>query len=407
MTFRYATRMDQVGPSIIREFARLTASPEIISFAGGLPAPELFPIEQLKEVAVRTLDKVGRLALQYSDTAGSPALRDKIAGRMRAMGVPATAESINILSGSQQGIEFAAKIFLDPGDVVVCERPTYLGAINAFHSYQAQFADVGLDDEGMIIDELVQVLETTAGCKLVYVVPDFQNPTGRTWSLERRQRFIEVANRYDLIVVEDHPYGALRYEGLPLPPIKALDTEERVLFLGTFSKIFCPGFRIGWITASQEVLAKFAVTKGNADLQTNSLAQAELNEFLDTYDLEAHIGKLRDLYRHRRDLMLDIMGRDLPSAVRFTRPLGGLFTWVELPDPADATELLSRAIARKVAFVPGTPFYARDARASTLRLNFSNTADDRMVEGMKVVIDVINRSLASPAGSVAGHPGGR
>ncbi len=272
MTFRYATRMERVGPSIIREFARLTASPEITSFAGGLPAPELFPIEELKEIAARTLAKVGRSALQYSDTAGSPALHDKIAKRMVAIGVRATADSINILSGSQQGIDFAAKIFLDPGDVVVCERPTYLGTINAFHSYQTRFVDVGLDDEGMIVDELVRVLET--------------------------------------------------------------------------------------------------------------------------YDLDAHILKLRDLYRHRRDLMLEIMTRDFSREVHFTRPEGGLFTWVELPDPVDATELMHRALARKVAFVPGAPFYATNPLKNTLRLNFSNTPDARIVEGMKVVTDVLTRSLA-------------
>ena len=390
----YAKRMEKVKPSIIREFARLTEKPDIISFAGGVPAAELFPTEELKEISVRVLEKSGRSALQYSDTAGNVKLREKIVTRMEAMGVKTTVDNIHIISGSQQGLDYAAKIFLDPGDVVVCEIPTYLGAINAFISFEAMFADVPMDDEGMIIEELERQLEETPNCKLIYVVPDFQNPTGKTWSLKRREALIEVANQYNLAVVEDHPYGALRYEGEPVPPIKAFDREGRVMFLGTFSKTFCPGFRIGWICADEDILAKFYMTKGSSDLQSNSLAQAELNEYLECYDLDERINEIKQVYKRRRDLMLQIMDEGFPPEAKYNRPEGGLFIWVELPEGTDATELMHKALEKKVAFVPGAPFYANGGHENTFRLNFSSMPDERIEKGMRIMTEVLKEAFS-------------
>jgi 2-aminoadipate transaminase len=386
--------MERVKPSIIREFARLTEKPDIISFAGGVPASELFPIEELKEICVRVLEKSGRSALQYSDTAGNVKLREKIVTRMEALGVKTTVENIHILSGSQQGLDYAAKIFIDPEDVVACEIPTYLGAINAFVSFEANFAEIPMDDEGMIIGELERQLEETPNCKLIYVVSDFQNPTGKTWSLKRRERFIEVANRHNVPVVEDHPYGALRYEGEHIPPIKAFDSEGRVMFLGTFSKTFCPGFRIGWICADEDVLAKFYMTKGSSDLQSNSMAQAELNEYLECYDLDERIERIKGVYRRRRDLMLKIMDEGFPVEAKYNRPEGGLFIWVELPEGINATELMHKALEKKVAFVPGAPFYANGGHENTFRLNFSSMPDERIEEGMKIMSEVLKDSFS-------------
>ncbi len=393
-TLRYASRMDGVGPSILREFARVTLRPGMISFAGGLPAAELFPVTELQAAAVQTLEKYGRSALQYNDTAGNPALRSKIAARMTAAGAPTEGDNILVLSGSQQGLEFAAKLFLDPGDVVICERPTYLGATAAFNSFQAGFADVAMDDDGMVMDELLAVLESNPRSRIIYVVPDFQNPTGKTWSLERRKALVEIANRYDLIVVEDSPYGALRFEGEHVPPIKAFDTEGRVLFLGTFSKIFCPGFRIGWLAASSEVIARFNILKGNADLHTNSLAQAELNEYLEMYDIEDHIARIRSLYRSRRDLMLGVMAEKFPKSVKYNRPAGGMFTWAELPQGVDTRILMNRALERNVAFVPGAPFHAVGGGENTMRLNYSSMPEDRIVAGLDILAEVLAAELS-------------
>jgi 2-aminoadipate transaminase len=391
--WRYAKRMDRVKPSIIREFARLTEKPEIISFAGGAPAAELFPIEELKGIALEVLEKHGRTALQYSDTAGNVSLRKKIASRMGALGVKTTVDNIHILSGSQQGVDYAAKIFLDPGDVVVCECPTYLGAINAFRSYQGEFAEVSMDDSGMILEDLERILETHLQCKLIYVIPDFQNPTGKTWSARRRREFMDLVNRYNMPVVEDHPYGALRFEGEHVPPIKAFDTEGRVMFLGTFSKTFCPGFRVGWICAGEDLLSKFYMIKGSADLQTNSMAQAELNEYLERYDLDERIRMIANVYRRRRDTMLKIMDEEFPPQVTYNRPAGGLFIWVELPEGINAEDLMYKALEKKVAFVPGAPFYANGGHENTVRLNFSNMSEERIVEGMKIMAQLLREAL--------------
>ncbi len=395
MAIKYSKRMKGVKASEIRELLKLTIRPEVISFAGGLPAPELFPIEEMKRVSLKILEESGQQALQYSPTEGFPPLRQKIAKRMEKLGVGTYSDNILITNGSQQGLDFSGKIFLDAEDVVIVESPSYLGAINAFRAYQCKFVEIPTDDNGMIMEELERALNTTKNVKMIYVIPDFQNPSGRTWSLERRTKLIELANKFDLPIVEDNPYGELRFEGERIPSIKSLDREGRVIFLGTFSKTFCPGLRIGWVCASDEILNKYILVKQGADLQSNSMSQRELNEFLEIYDLDGHIEKIKRLYKERRDLMINSIKEYFPSEVKYTYPQGGLFTWAVLPEHINARELMVKALERNVAFVPGGAFFPNGGNENTMRINYSNMPGDRIVEGIKVLGEVIKESLSS------------
>ena len=394
MAIKYSKRMKGVKASEIRELLKLTIRPEVISFAGGLPAPELFPIEEMKRVSLKILEESGQQALQYSPTEGFPPLRQKIAKRMEKLGVGTYSDNILITNGSQQGLDFSGKIFLDAEDVVIVESPSYLGAINAFRAYQCKFVEIPTDDNGMIMKELEKALNTTKNVKMIYVIPDFQNPSGRTWSLERRTKLIELANKFDLPIVEDNPYGELRFEGERIPSIKSLDREGRVIFLGTFSKTFCPGLRIGWVCASDEILNKYILVKQGADLQSNSMSQRELNEFLESYDLDGHIEKIKRLYKERRDLMINSIKEYFPSEVKYTYPQGGLFTWAVLPEHINARELMVKALERNVAFVPGGAFFPNGGNENTMRINYSNMPGDRIVEGIKVLGEVIKESLS-------------
>ncbi|QEK13508.1 PLP-dependent aminotransferase family protein [Crassaminicella thermophila] len=393
MAIKYANRMERMKASEIREILKLTLQPDMISFAGGLPAPELFPVEEMKKVAVEVLEESGEKALQYSTTEGFLPLREKIAQRMNKFNINAKAEDILITSGSQQGLDFTGKIFLNPGDVVICESPSYLGAINAFKAYECKFAEVPTDDEGMIMEDLEKILEKTPRARLIYVIPDFQNPTGKTWSIERRKKLLEIASKYDLPIIEDNPYGELRFEGEIPPSVKAFDTEGRVVFLGTFSKTFCPGLRLGWVCASKELLEKYIFVKQSADLQTSTIAQIELNKFLELYDLDKHVEEIKKTYRKRRDLMLNTMKDNFPKKVKFTYPEGGLFTWVELPDGIDAKELMKKAIEKKVAFVPGGSFFPNGGHENAFRMNYSNMPEDKIVEGVKRLAEVLKEEL--------------
>ncbi|SNT00692.1 2-aminoadipate transaminase [Anaerovirgula multivorans] len=393
MAIKYAKRMDNLKASEIRELLKLTEKPEIISFAGGLPAPELFPIEEMKKVVEAVLDENGMQALQYSATEGFTPLREKIAKRMENIGIKASADDILITSGSQQGLDFTGKIFLNDGDIVVCESPSYLGAINAFKGYLPEFVEVTTDDEGMDMEELESILSTKENVKFIYVIPDFQNPTGKTWSVERRKKLVELANKYDIPVIEDNPYGELRFEGERPPAVKSFDTEDRVVFLGTFSKTFCPGLRIGWTLAGQELLQKYIFVKQGSDLQTNTMAQREINKFLDLYDLDEHVEKIKDVYRKRRDVMLEAMKEYFPQKLKYTYPEGGLFTWVELPEELDAKKVLEKAIELNVAFVPGGSFFPNGGKENTFRLNYSNMPEDKIKIGIERIGKVLKEMI--------------
>ncbi|MFX1282600.1 MAG: PLP-dependent aminotransferase family protein [Promethearchaeota archaeon] len=393
MELRYADRMKKVKGLETREIIKFIGKPDIISFAGGLPAPELFPLEELKGITRKVLEKDGINALQYVPTDGYLPLREKIAERMRKAGIETLAENILIINGSQQGIEFSGKLFLNPGDVVICEKPCYLGAIGAFRSYQARFVDIRIDNDGMRIRELEKALKNTSNAKLIYVTPDFQNPTGISWSRTRRKEFLEVANEFNLPVIEDNPYGEVRFSGERIPPIKSFDTEGRVVFLGTFSKILCPGFRIGWICAEKELLNKYTMLKEVADLQCNTMAQREVALYLNEYDIDANIAKIKKVYKRRLDLMVKIINEEFPLEAKCSIPEGGLFLWIELPEHINGRELLEKAQEQKVAFVPGGCFYPNGGHENSIRLNFSNMPEEKIVVGMKRLARILKDEI--------------
>ncbi len=391
---KFAKRMERMQASEIRELLKLTAQPDIISFAGGLPAPELFPVEEIAKVSHDLVEKEGRALLQYATTEGRPTLRAKIAKRMKdKYHTEVNPDDILITTGSQQCLDFAGKLFLDPGDVVLCESPSYLGALNAFNAYEPNFVEVPTDDGGLIPEELDKILETTPNCKFIYVIPDFQNPTGRTWSMERRKAFMEVVNKHNLPVLEDNPYGELRYEGEILPSLKSLDTKGLVMFLGTFSKIFCPGLRLGWVAAEHSVVEEFVKIKQSADLHTSNFDQGVADAYMDAYDLDAHVEEIKALYRKRRDLIVKTMEEEFPAGVEFTRPQGGLFLWVTLPEGVSAKTVFHKCIEMKVAAVIGDAFYPNDKTDRSLRVNYSNMTEDRIVEGVKRMAKAIKECM--------------
>ncbi|MCD4714230.1 MAG: PLP-dependent aminotransferase family protein [Clostridiales bacterium] len=382
MEHLFCKRVKKLKASEIREILKLTQRPEIISFAGGLPAPEMFPVEAYKQMAIKVLDEMGMEALQYSTTEGYDPLREKIAARMGNCGISAEKQDILITNGSQQGLDFTGKIFINPGDYVLCESPSYLGAINAFRAYECEFQEVDTDSDGMVMESLELAIQEHPKAKFIYVIPDFQNPSGRTWSKERRIKLVEIANRYNLVIIEDNPYGELRYEGEAIPAIKSFDTEGRVVYLGTFSKTFSPGLRIGWVCASPLLLNKYITVKQGADLQASSISQRELNAYLENYDFDAHIGSIINTYKKRRDLMLSEMDKTFPKAAVYEIPKGGLFAWVMLPEEIDAKEIMVTAVENKVAFVPGGSFFPNGGKENSMRLNFSNMPEEKIIEGI-------------------------
>lgn len=404
MSTTFASRMNEVRASDIRELLKLTERPEVISLAGGLPAPELFPVEELDALAREVFAHDGAAALQYATTEGNAALRARIAAQMVGrQGIRVDADEILVTCGSQQGLDLTAKVFLDPGDVVLCESPTYIGAISALRVFQPRFVEVATDDDGMLPDDLERKLSSGAHVKFIYVIPDFQNPSGRCWSVERRRRLLELAARHDVVVIEDAPYAELRYSGEPVPPIKSMDTGGRVVYLGTFSKTFCPGLRIGWIAAPREIRDRYVLVKQGADLHTSELSQRLIARFFERYDFAARVDRLRGVYRARRDAMLRAIAREMPEGVRATHPDGGLFLWLELPAQVNAREVLVRSLARDVAFVPGGSFFPNGGHENTMRLNFSNQTEEKIAEGIRRLASVLREVIAGTDAARAGR----
>jgi DNA-binding transcriptional MocR family regulator len=401
MPTTFAHRMSEVRASDIRELLKITERPEVISMAGGLPAPELFPVEELSALVQDVLAQDGARALQYAATEGNAGLRSRIAALMRTrQGIEVSADAILVTNGSQQGLDLTGKVFLDPGDVVLCESPTYVGAISALRVFQPRFVEVDTDDGGMLPGDLERKLSGEARVKFIYVVPDFQNPSGRCWSLERRRRLLELAARFGVIVIEDAPYAELRYSGDPTPSLKSLDSTGLVVYLGTFSKTFCPGLRIGWLTARREVYEKYVLVKQGADLHTSELSQRLIARFYDRHDFGERVERLRAVYRRRRDAMLAAIDREMPPGVRATRPDGGLFLWVELPPDVNAREVLARSLARHVAFVPGGSFFPNGGHENTMRLNFSNQTEEKIAEGVRRLASAL-REVMAEEGAIA------
>ncbi len=391
MSLTFARRMNRVQPSAIRELLRLGADPEVISFGGGYPDPTLFPMAELHEVFDRLLVPEHAAALQYAASTGLPRLRTQVAERLSRDGMPTTADDVLIIQGGQQGLDLAARLMIDPGDVVVTEDPTFLGALIAFNPCEPTYAPVRSDADGMDTDDLARVLTEQPAAKMIYVVPDFANPTGTTLSLVRRRRLLELAHDHDLLVVEDTPYRALRYAGDHLPTLKSLDTDGRVLHLGSFSKILAPGMRLGWATASPEVLERLALLKLAADTQSSTLNMAATSAYLDGYDIDAHLAAAVPVYRHKRDLMLATLAETFPDDVQWTEPDGGLFTWLTFPAGFDAGAFMAETLLprAKVAFVPGATFFPVEAQPNHARLSYSGVPDDRLVHGITAMATLL------------------
>ena len=376
-----ATRMQNVKPSFIREILKVTQDPTVISFAGGLPSPDLFAVEEMSRATAKVLRQDGRSALQYSTTPGYPPLREWIAAYcLRRYGLHLDVDQILITSGSQQGLDLIGKVFVNPYDPVVIEQPGYLGAIQALGMQEAKIYSVPLLEDGLDLDFLKTILDGDR-IKLLYTIPNFQNPSGLTYSLSSRQRLADLVADRDLVVVEDDPYGLLRYEDEDLPCLAGL-LPDKVLLLGSFSKVVAPGLRLGWICGPAEVIEKLVIAKQAADLHTGTLVQRVLAQYLADNDLDTHVATLCQVYGQRRNLMLDAMGRFLPPEVTYTRPKGGMFLWAGLPAGVSSLSLFELAIEQKVAFVPGTPFYVDGGGESNLRLNFSNASESDIETGI-------------------------
>lgn len=393
--YRLARRTSRLKASEIRELLKLTARPEIISFAGGLPAAELFPAAEMAEVTRRVLATEGCKALQYSATEGDPTLRHHIAERMNhTQQTRVQPDGILITSGSQQGLDLTGKILLDPDDVVLCESPTYLGAINAFAAYEPDFVEVATDSDGMVPAALERALDRHDRARFIYAIPDFQNPTGRTWTLERRQALVDIAARHNIPVIEDSPYAELRFEGEPLPALHGLDTHDNVVFLGTFSKTFCPGLRCGWLAAPPALFDQYVMAKQGTDLHTSTLIQRQVAGYLELYGLDDNVEKVVEAYRQRRDLMLGVFDAEMPAGVQYTRPAGGLFLWLEFPQHVSSRELLAKCLEKHVAIVPGGAFFPTGGHDNTARVNFSCMPPEKIVEGAERLCGVVRAFLA-------------
>lgn len=392
---RFAQRVDRVEPSAIKELLALGADPSIISFGGGYPDASLFPAAQLEQVFREIISAPGGAAMQYAPSDGLPRLREQIAALMCRDGTPCGAEDVLILQGSQQGLDFAAKMLVDPGDVIITEDPTFLGALIAFNPSQPRYAAVPMDGEGMRMDALEAALQANPDARMIYTVPDFQNPTGVTLSLPRRKRLIELVNKHDVIVLEDTPYRHIRFAGETLPTLKSMDTEGRVIHLGSFSKVLVPGLRIGWAVAAPALLDKMALLKVAADTQTSTLNMAAASLFLDRFDLDAHVAMLRTAYGRKKEVMLDAIRQHFPQDVTMTDPEGGLFTWATFADGFDATAFM-RDIAlpqARVAYVPGATFFPVQEQANHARINYSAQSEDRIREGIAALGKVLRQSI--------------
>lgn len=398
---RFALRTDNISSSIIRELLKLTALPDVISFAGGLPAPDVFPIEKFKEACDTVLSEDGERALQYGTTEGYQPLREMIAQNATKYGIQISADNVLITSGSQQALDLLGRIFINRGDRVLAESPTYLGALQAWNAYGVKYVTIPFDENGMQTDLLESRLRM--GIKFMYVLPNFQNPTGVTLSLERRKQLIEMADAYGVPIVEDDPYGQLRYEGEHLPPVVVLDDEMRaqeapvysgnVIYISTFSKILAPGLRLAWVVAPTEVIKKLVQAKQGCDLHTSTLNQYIAYEVAHTDWMKSHIKLIRKTYKERRDIMLESLAEYMPEGIQWTHPKGGLFLWVTLPECINTMSIFNVAVEEKVAFVPGAPFYPLGGGDNTMRLNFSNTKPALIPEGIQRLAKVIKKNL--------------
>ncbi len=390
-SWKIADHVINLESSIIREILKFSSKPGVISFAGGLPAPELFPIEDLNECANRILKEYGATSIQYSLTRGIVPLRELLAKRATERGTKSNAENIIITSGAQQALELVARAFITPGDYMITENPTYVGALQAFNYYQAKYAPVKIDDDGLIIEDVEEAIKKY-NPKLIYTISNFQNPTGITMSQERREKLVKVAVKYNIPIIDDNPYGDIRFFGERIPTLKYYGGDQ-VIALRTFSKTLAPGFRIGWMNGPVDIISVFEKVKQCTDLHTSTFGQYLIYDYLNRGKLEPHIEKIKVDYRHKRDVMLKAMKEYFPEGITWTEPEGGLFLWVELPAYMSAKELLPKAIEKQVAYVYGSPFYPEGGGENTLRLNFSNALPDKIIEGIKRLGELFRENL--------------
>jgi 2-aminoadipate transaminase len=393
----YSKNAKSMIRSEIRELLKLTRQPGVISFGGGLPSPETFPVKELEEITCKLLREKGAMALQYGPTEGEVSLREEIAKWMSREKRTVTPENILVTSGSQQGLDIVAKVFLDPGDIVMMELPSYIGGLQAFSAYRAKMIGIPQDDEGMRINLLEKALARLAKKsrkpKFIYVVPDFQNPSGVTMTLERRKSLLELARKYEVPIIEDSPYRDLRFTGKSVPMVFSLDKENYVIALGTFSKLFCPGLRLAWITAPSEWMERMVAAKQSMDLSSPILTQLMLAEYLKRGLLPQQVERIRRLYARKRGVMLKALDRYMPEGVEWTKPEGGLFLWVRLPEKMSANELFPKAVENKVAYVVGSAFHCNGKGQNTMRLNFSYPTEEQIDEGIKRLAKMIRENM--------------
>ena len=392
--FKFSKRVPADGTDAVGAILKAAADPKIISFAGGLPAPELFPVEGMKEATDKVYAEHGQQALQYGAAKGVTELRELILKRVKEKeNVDAKLENVMVTTGSEQAIDLVGKAFVNPGDTVLVEEPTYLCALDVFRSYGANFVSVPMDDDGMKMDALEEALKAHPETALVYTVPNFQNPTGRTMPAERRKKFAELAAKYDVPVLEDNPSGDIRFAGEHVPSVKSFDHAGKVFYMSTFSKILAPGFRLGWLVADPKVIEKLTVLKQSADLHTDNLVQYVVTEFFKENDVDAHVKEISDLYGKRKQLMIDGIKKYFPKDVKYTDPEGGMFLWVEVPGVTDTVELFKQCLEHNVAFVPGDPFFAGKPQPGTFRLNYSNMQEDQIEVGLKRLGEALSQAL--------------
>lgn len=389
---RFAERVNKVPKSFVREILKVTEKPEVISFAGGLPNPALFPVEDIKKATAKVLDEDGAKVLQYSTTEGYKPLREYIVNRYYK-DCNVTADNILITNGSQQALDLIGKVMLDKDDYVMVERPGYLGAIQCFGVFEPKFVSVELNEDGIKLDELEEKLNET-NPKLFYAVTNFQNPSGITYSNENRKALTEIVKKTNTIMIDDNPYGELRFYGENAITMKSL-LGDQCIALGSFSKVFAPAMRLGWVCASTEIIERLVVMKQAADLHTNYFSQRVLYEYLCDYNIDDHIKEIRDAYKASRDYMVEMIKKYMPSEIKYTEPDGGMFLWMTVPDSINVSELLEKAGEENVAFVPGVPFYAnRDEDPNnTMRLNYTNSSFEDIEKGIKALAKVIKQHL--------------
>lgn len=395
MKYKISNRMSGLKPSAIREILKVTQDPTVISFAAGNPAPETFPANEMAEIAANIFKNDAASALQYGMTEGYPKLRNLTFDRLKnKYNIGKDTDDILITSGGQQAIELASKVLLNEGDVLICEDPSFIGALNAFRSFGTKLIGCPTDEFGMKMDCLEELLKNTENVKMIYTIPTFQNPSGKTLPVDRRQKMLELADKYNVIILEDDPYFELRYSGEFVPSIKSFDDKGIVIYCGSYSKIISPGIRIGFAIAQKELLGKMVVSKQTSDVHTNLFFQMVVAQYLEKHDIDAHIAQNRKIYAHKRDIMLSEIDKNFDKRITVTRPDGGLFLWVQLPKGCDGFTLCKRAGAKKVAAVPGVTFSADEEIVSPgIRLNFSLPTDEQIKIGIKILSDTINEYL--------------